>query len=75
MNPFEIRTQLLEMAKSYLEKQHEINTQFAKQAFDELVKQGQKVEADYKEYMPKMYSFDEVLTQAQKLYGFVSNAK
>jgi polyhydroxyalkanoate synthesis regulator phasin len=75
MNPFEIRTQLLEMAKEYLEKQHEINTQFAKQAFEELVKQGQKVEADWKEYMPKMYTFDEVLNQAQKLYGFVSNAK
>jgi hypothetical protein len=75
MNPFEIRTQLLEMAKQYLEKQHEINTQFAKQAFEELVKQGQKVESDYKEYMPKMYTFDEVLNQAQKLYGFVAHAK
>jgi len=75
MNPFEIRTQLLEMSKEYLEKQHEINTQFAKQAFEELVKQGQKVESDYKEYMPKMYTFDEVLTQAQKLYGFVAHAK
>jgi hypothetical protein len=75
MNPFEIRTQLLEMAKEYLEKQHEINTQFAKQAFEELVKQGQKVESDYKEYMPKMYTFDEVLNQAQKLYGFVAHAK
>jgi hypothetical protein len=75
MNPFEIRTQLLEMSKEYLEKQHEINTQFAKQAFEELVKQGQKVESDYKEYMPKMYTFDEVLNQAQKLYGFVAHAK
>ena len=75
MNPFEIRTQLLEMAKEYLEKQQEINTQFAKQAFDELVKQGQKIESDYKQYMPKTYTFDEVLTQAQKLYGFVNNAK
>jgi hypothetical protein len=75
MNPFEIRTQLLEMSKEYLEAQHEINTQFAKRAFEELVKQGQKVESDYKEYMPKMYTFDEVLNQAQKLYGFVAHAK
>jgi len=75
MNPFEIRTQLLEMSKEYLEAQHEINTQFAKRAFEELVKQGQKVESDYKQYMPKMYTFDEVLNQAQKLYGFVANAK
>ena len=75
MNPFEIRTQLLEMSKEYLEAQHEINTQFAKRAFEELVKQGQKVETDYKEYMPKMYTVDEVLNQAQKLYGFVAHAK
>ena len=75
MNPFEIRTQLLEMSKEYLEKQQEINTQFAKQAFDELVKQGHKIESDYKQYMPKTYTFDEVLSQAQKLYGFVAHAK
>lgn len=75
MNPFEIRTQLLTMAKEYLEAQHEINTQFAKQAFEELVKQGQKVESDYKQYIPKMYTVDEVVNQAQKLYSFVSNAK
>jgi hypothetical protein len=74
MNPFEIRTQMLEMAKSYLEKQQEINTAFAKQVFDELVTNGQKVQADWKEYAPKMYDFSEVVTKAKELYGFV-NAK
>jgi hypothetical protein len=74
MNPFEIRTQMLEMAKAYLERQHEINTEFAKQVFEQLVATGQKVQADWQFYAPKMYTFEDVLEQAKKLYGFV-NAK
>ena len=74
MNPFEIRTQMLEMAKEYLEKQQEINTEFAKQAFDQLVVAGQKVQADWQEYAPKMYDFDEITAKAKELYSFV-NAK
>lgn len=75
MNPFEIRAHLIEQASQFLKRQHEINTEFAKKTFDELVKQGQKVQADYKEYMPKMYTFEDVITEAQKLYGFVKDAK
>lgn len=75
MNPFEIRTQLIAQAIGYLKYQHELNTEFAKKTFDQLVTQGQKVQADYKEYMPKMYTFEDVLEQAEKLYGFVKNAK
>jgi hypothetical protein len=74
MNPFEIRTQMLEMATEYLEKQQEINTAFAKQVFDQLVVTGQKVQADWQEYAPKMYDFSEVVAKAKELYGFV-NAK
>lgn len=75
MNPFEIRAQLIEQASAFLKRQHEINTEFAKKTFDELVKQNQKIQADYKEYMPKMYTFEDVIEQAEKLYGFVKNAK
>lgn len=75
MNPFEIRAQLIEQASDFLKRQHELNTEFAKKTFDELVKQGQKVQADYKEYMPTMYDFEDVIEQAEKLYGFVKNAK
>jgi hypothetical protein len=74
MNPFEIRTQMLEMAKQYLEQQQEINTQYAKQVFDQLVVSGQKVQADWKDYAPKMYNFEEITQKAKELYGFV-NAK
>ena len=75
MNPFEIRTQMLDMAKGYLEDQQKISTTFAKQVFDQLVISGQKVQADYQEYMPKMYTFEEVLAEAAKLYAFVKDAE
>lgn len=75
MNPFEIRAELVAQAADFLKRQHEINTEFAKKTFDQLVTQGQRVQADYKEYMPQMYTFDDVLVQAEKLYGFVKNAK
>lgn len=75
MNPFEIRTEMLAMAAEHLKRQHELNTEFAKRTFDELVKTGQKLQSDYKAYMPKMYSFEDVLEQAEKLYGFVKNVK
>jgi len=75
MNPFEIRAQLLEQSADYLKQQHALNTEFARKAFDELLKQGHKVQADYKEYMPAMFTFDDVITQATKLYGFVKDAK
>ena len=75
MNPFEIRAQLIEQASDFLKRQHEINTEFAKKTFDQLVTQGQKVQADYKDYMPQMYSFENVVEQAEKLYDFVKNAK
>jgi hypothetical protein len=75
MNPFEIRAQLLEQAQDYLAKQQELNTEFAKKTFDQLVVQGSKVKSDYEAYMPKMYTFDDVIEQATKLYGFVNNVK
>ena len=75
MNPFEIRAELLKTAEDYLKQQHELNTEFAKRTFEALVAQGEKVQADWKQYMPKMYTFEEVVEQAKKLYSFVNNAK
>ena len=73
MNPFEIRAQLFDMSKQYLDKQFEINTEFARKAFDEALKNGIAVQQKYEEFMPKMYSFEDVIEQAKKLYGFVNS--
>ena len=75
MNPFEIRAEMLKMAQEYLQKQQEINLDFAGRTFEQLVKEGKKVADDWKEYAPKMYSFEDVLKEANKLYGFVKDVK
>jgi len=75
MNPFEIRAEMLKMAQDYLTKQQEINTDFAQQAFQQLIQDGKKVAEDWQQYAPKMYTFEDVLKEANKLYGFVKDAK
>jgi hypothetical protein len=75
MNPFEIRAEMLKMAQEYLQKQQEINLDFAGRTFEQLVKEGKKVTEDWEQYAPKMYTFDEVLKEANKLYGFVKDVK
>ncbi len=75
MNPFELRAEMLKMAQDYLQTQYETNVEFSKRAFDELVKAG-KVSADhFSEYLPTMYSFDDVINKAKELYGFVKEQK
>jgi hypothetical protein len=73
MNPFEIRAQLLKMSKDYLDKQFEINTEFARRAFDEMVKNGIAAQEKYQSIAPKMYSLEDVVEQAKTLYGFVNS--
>ena len=75
MNPFEIRAQMLSMAQDYLQKQQEINLDFAGRTFEQLLKEGKKVAEDWQSYAPKMYTFEDVLKEANKLYGFVKDAK
>jgi hypothetical protein len=75
MNPFEIRAEMLKMAQGYLQKQQEINLEFAQDTFEQLVKEGKKVQEDWKEYAPKLYTFEDVLKEANKLYGFVKDVK
>ena len=75
MNPFELRAQMLSMAQEYLQKQQEINLDFAGRTFEQLVKEGKKVAEDWQTYAPKMYTFEDVLKEAGKLYGFVKDVK
>jgi hypothetical protein len=75
MNPFEIRAEMLKMAQDYLTKQQEINLEFAQNTFEQLVKEGKKVAEDWQTYAPKMYSLEDIVKEANKLYGFVKDVK
>ena len=70
--PFEVRADLLAMAKEYMDRQYEINVQFAQQAFYKAVEAGKVTAESWKEYVPAQYTLEELTKKAQELYGFVT---
>lgn len=72
-NPFEIRTEILTMAKEYMDKQYQINVDFATRAFNEAVAAGKVAADNWVQYAPQMYTIEDLMKKAQELYGFVSS--
>lgn len=66
-NPFEIRADMLAMAKDYMDQQYQINMDFVRNLYDE---NKATVEEFQKACEP--YSIEEMMKKAQELYSFVS---
>jgi len=66
-NPFEIRAEMLQLAKDYMDQQYHMNIQFT----EKMVEQGKQSMEEVKETY-KMYSMDELMEKAKELYSFVS---
>ena len=66
-NPFEIRAEMIQLAKEYMDKQQEMNIQFAKDMFE----QG-KMQMEQFQEACKMYSMEDMMSKAQEMYSFVS---
>ena len=66
-NPFEIRAEVLQLAKEYMDQQVQMNIKFA----ERMMEQGQK---SMNEVMGlyQMYSMDELMAKAKEMYSFVS---
>lgn len=73
--PYEIRTQLIEIAQNYLQLQYEANLELAREAFDKMVKHGYAMQSEWEKHLPKMYDFNEILEKARELYQFVDFKK
>lgn len=66
-NPFEIRAEVLEMAKQYMDQQTQLNIMF----WDKMQELGKAtVEDMQKAYTP--YSMEDLMKRAQEMYSFVS---
>jgi hypothetical protein len=67
-NPFQIRSEVLELAKEYMDKQTAMNIEYA-----EKMQALGKIKSE--EYMAafKPYTFDDLMQKAQDFYTFVSN--
>ena len=74
-NPYQIRTDVLAMAKEMLDKQYDMQMTVAHQAMELYKENAEQALEAYKRYVPKMYTPDEIKEQAEKLYEFVSEKK
>lgn len=67
-NPFEIRADILEMAKDYMDKQTALNLQY----WEKMVAIGKATMDEAKAaYVP--YTMEDLTKKAQEMYSFVSN--
>jgi hypothetical protein len=73
-NPFEIRLEILKMAKDYLEQQYQTNLSFANAIFFKALESGQVMQDNFQSFIPKSYSIEDVMKKSQELYGFVCNS-
>ena len=71
-NPFEIRFDVLAMAKELADRQYDM----AQQQYWTMVEQAQKNSQDvtqvFDKYTPKMYQPSEIMAKAEELYKFVT---
>lgn len=68
--PYEIRTEVLKLAKSYMDDSWHMNCEFARQMFE----QGSKTAEEMQEaFYP--YSMDSLMEKAKEMYSFVSDNK
>ena len=66
-NPFEIRAEMIALAKDYMDQQYQINVKFAEKAMAE----GKKTFEEYQNAM-EMYSMEDLVEKAKEMYSFVS---
>ena len=71
-NPFEIRTELLHLAKDYMDRQQDLNMQFAHRAYEAALDAGKVTAETWKEFVPAQYSMEELMKKANELYSFVA---
>lgn len=74
-NPYQIRYDVLNMAKEMLDKQYDIQMEIAYKAMDMYKDNAEQALEAYKNYIPKAITPEEIKTQADKLYEFVSEKK
>jgi hypothetical protein len=71
-NPFEIRLEILKMAKEMMDRQYEDQVNLAHSMISEFKEAGKSAEDYFAKYAPKMYDPKSIMDKAQELYGFVS---
>jgi hypothetical protein len=66
-NPFEIRADMVQLAKEYMDKQWEANMDLMNNMYDQGKATVEQVQEAY-----KPYTVEEMMKKAQEMYSFVS---
>lgn len=69
-NPFEIRADMLKLAKDYMDQQYNMNIQLMNDMYEQGMKTYEEVQDAY-----KMYDMNELMSKAREMYSFVSDKK
>jgi len=72
-NPYEIRFDLLTMAKEMLDRQYEQASTMAWEAMTKAMESNKDIYKDIDKYVPKMFTPEEIIIQAEKLQSFINN--
>lgn len=67
-NPFEIRSEMLILAKEYMDQQYHMNREFA----EKMMEQG-KMQMEEFQKVTEMYSIEDMMAKAKEMYSFVSD--
>ena len=67
-NPFEIRSDMLQLAKEYMDLQTKMNVEYTAKMFEA----GRTTAEELKEAMTP-YSMDELMDKAKEMYNFVQS--
>jgi len=70
--PYEIRFDLLKMAKEMLDRQYDQSVQMAWQALEKSMETNKTLYKDVEKYVPKMFTPEEIVEQAERLQEFVN---
>lgn len=73
--PFELRFDVLAMAKDYFDRIQQANNQLAREAFLKAVELNSNAIKNWSTYVPSNYTIDEMLEKANQFYDFVNNSK
>lgn len=69
--PYEIRLELLQMAKDHLESTFKAQVDFATQMTAALVAANKATVEELQKFAPKAYTVDDITKKASELYAFI----
>lgn len=71
-SPFELRFDVLKMAKELMDQQYDIAQQQYWTMVENAKEQSKDVQEVFEKYTPKMYQPSEIMSKAEELYTFVT---